>query len=154
MKPLLIALALLPLPALGEAACTLPAGWSKPEPHRAAASADIRFALKPGIATTLALLPAAKVKLAAVSDHKAKPDTSAGLAAIDIPRSGTLEIALSDRAYADLVQGGRVIASSAHREGCGGVRKIVSFPVSADRYLIQLTDAPAPTIVMQAHMGK
>jgi hypothetical protein len=128
--------------------CLLPNGWQRPIVARAAIGATLRYALKDGQAVNLGLAPATRVKFAMAPGRKAKTGSYAGLAAFDVRTAGTIAIALSEPAYVDVIRDGNAIASSAHREGCGGVRKIVSFPVVPGRYLIQLADAPSPRIRM------
>jgi hypothetical protein len=145
--------AFLPGAALAAPACKVPAGWTKPVAHRAAASPDMKFALQTGQAVRLSLLGANTVKLAAASAHKAKPNRAAGLAALDVPRAGTLSVALSTATYVDLVRDGTIIKTSGFSDNCGAVRKTVRFPVTPGRYIVQLTDAPTKTVTMQATIG-
>ncbi len=150
---IMMAAVLLPVSAIAAPACKVPAGWSKPVAHRAAASPDMKFALKPGQAVRLSLLDANKVKLAAASGHKAKPNRAAGLAALDVPRAGTLSVALSTATYVDLIRDGKIIATSGFSDNCGTVRKTVKFAVTQGRYIVQLTDAPTKSVTMQATIG-
>jgi hypothetical protein len=155
MKMVLVALALTISAPVAAETCAVPKGWDKPTPHLAARKAPFKFALAVGPATRLTLLPAAEVTPVVGSDHKAKAGTSAGLAALDIARVGKLDIALSTAAYVDLVSDGKIAASSGHRNGnaCTGIRKIVTFDVKPGRYVVQLSDAPGTSIVMQASLN-
>jgi hypothetical protein len=155
MKMIYLALALtISAPAAAQV-CAIPAGWDKPVPHLAARKMPMAFALKVGLATRLILLPASEVTLVASSDHKPKPDTTSGLAALDVPRAGKLDIALSTATYVDLVRDGKVLPSVGHRhaDACTGIRKIVTFDVQPGRYVVELSDAPDATLVMQATLG-
>lgn len=84
----------------------------------------------------------------------ADPDTVHGLKPSEVARGGTAalvpfeidtpatyRIALSDRAWVDVVSGDRVIAASAHAHGpaCSGVRKIVDFRLERGRYALHLS---------------
>ena len=123
-------------------------GWDKPIRHVAARAAEMKFALAPNTATRLRLIRADRVKLATPS--RATRGTSAGLAALDVPRAGTLDVVLSNASYVDLVRDGKPLRSTAHRmtTGCKGMRKAVSFAVVPGRYVVQLTGAPQASVVM------
>ncbi len=152
---LLISTLFLPVSAIAAPVCDVPTGWTKPVAHRAAATPEMRFALKSSDVVDLTLLPSNKVKLAAVSARKPKAGARfAGLAAVDFKRAGTVTIILSDKAYVDLVRSGTALTSTAHRDpGCGGVAKTVSFAVTPGRYILQFTDAPAAKLKMAIVSG-
>jgi hypothetical protein len=130
--------------------CPSPAGWDKPAKHLAARAPAMNFALPTGSSTLLELRGAKDVKLAVTTDRKAKPKTSAGLAALDVARPGKLDVILSNATYVDLVRDGRVLKSTGHSDlkTCAGFRKSVAFDVVPGRYIVQLTDAPARTVKM------
>ena len=69
-----------------------------------------------------------------------------GLAEIDKP--GLYQIALSDEAWLDVVQGGAPIKSAAFsgQKNCPGVRKSVRFDLKAGPATIQISNASAATI--------
>jgi hypothetical protein len=154
MRMILLALALTISAPVAAETCAVPKGWDKPTPHLAARKAPFKFGLAVGPATLLTLLPAAEVTPVVGSGHKAKAGTSAGLAALDVTRAGKLDVALSTAAYVDLVSDGKIVASSGHRMGdaCTGIRKIVSFDVKPGRYIVELSDAPGTSLVMQASL--
>ena len=129
-------------------ACPAVPGWDKPAPHVAARVTEMKFALAPNTASRLRLLKANQVKLATPS--RARRNTSAGLAAIDVPRAGALDVVLSNASYVDLVRDGEPLRSTAHRmtTGCTGMRKVVSFAVTPGRYVVQLTGAPEGNVVI------
>ncbi len=135
--------------AAAAAACPAPQGWAKPARHVAARSADMKFALPVNGSSTIALLPVKSVKLADAG-HKPNPGTSAGLAAIDVPKAGKLDVVLSTATWVDLVRDGRALASSGHgmTKGCAGMRKDVTFDVVPGRYIVQLTDSPGKSVRM------
>ena len=130
--------------------CPSPMGWDKPVKHLAARAPAMKFALATGSATLLELRGANDVTLAVTTDRKAKPDTSAGLAALDVATAGKLDVILSNATYVDLVRDGRVLKSTGHTDlkTCTGFRKSVSFDVVPGRYIVQLTGAPARTVKM------
>ena len=129
--------------------CPSPAGWAKPERHLAARSPTMRFALKPGGTAQISLLAAKDVTLAADA-RKPRPNTSAGLAAIDVGKPGKLDVILSNATYVDLVRDGKALRSSGHSDfkKCPGFRKSVSFDVVPGRYIVQMTDAPTRSVKM------
>ncbi len=141
-------IALTMLAAAAATTCPAVPGWDKPAPHVGARAAAMKFALAPNSATRLRLLKADQVALAAPS--RAKRTTSAGLAALDVPRAGTLDVVLSNATYVDLVRDGKPLRSTAHRmtTGCTGMRKAVSFAVTPGRYVVQLTGAPEQSVTM------
>ena len=130
--------------------CPSPPGWDKPVKHLAAASPDMKFALATGTTTELALRQCRGMKLAARSEHTARPCSPSGLAALDVAKAGKLDVILSTATYVDLVRDGQILKSSGHSDlkACNGFRKSVTFDVVPGRYIVQLTDAPAQTVKM------
>ncbi len=149
MRTLVLVAMLVAGPAVAQT-CPAPMGWNKPVRHLAARAPAMKFALATGSSTLLELRGAKDVKLAAKTDHKAKPNSSAGLAALDVTKGGKLDVILSNATYVDLVRDGRVLQSTAHTDlkTCAGIRKSVAFDVVPGRYIVQLTDAPARTVKM------
>jgi len=129
--------------------CPAPASWAKPATHTAARSPAMKFALPANGSSTLTLFPTDKVSLPGYT-RKPKPFTFAGLAALDVPKAGKLDVVLSDSAWIDLVRGGKAVASSDHAmtTGCPGMRKRVTFDVSPGRYVVQISEAGAASIRM------
>ncbi|CAN5253990.1 hypothetical protein BH09PSE3_BH09PSE3_11820 [soil metagenome] len=151
LRPALTLTGAIAAPAVADT-CNVPAGWAKPTAHFAARRMPMSFALSVGPANRLTLLPSADVTPVVASAHKSKPNTLAGIAAIDVPRAGKLEIALSTPTYVDLVRDEKIIPSISHRRAdpCTGIHKIVAFDVAPGRYVIQLSDAATASIVLQA----
>jgi hypothetical protein len=125
--------------------CPSPQGWAKPERHLAARTPDMKFALKPGGAVQIGLLPPTQVKFAS---GKTARKGYAGLAAIDVPRAGTLQLALDNKTYVDLVRDGKVLplAAEPHGHGCPGIQKALDFKVAPGRYLVQLSGSPGKSV--------
>jgi hypothetical protein len=121
--------------------CPKPQDWAKPERHLAARTPEMKFALKPGGTVQIGLLPQAEVKFAA---GKATRKGYAGLAAIDVPRAGTLEMSLDNKTFVDLVRGGKALdlAGEPTMKNCPGVQKTLAFKVTPGRYLVQLSGSP------------
>ncbi|WP_188237217.1 hypothetical protein [Sphingopyxis sp. LK2115] len=71
-----------------------------------------------------------------------------GMVPVDVARPGRLLVALDQGAWIDLVQAGQRVKPAAHRHGpaCSGIGKIVEFDVTPGRYLLQIVNAPDPTI--------
>jgi hypothetical protein len=127
-------------PALAQS-CPKPQDWAKPERHLAARAPEMKFGLKPGGAVQIGLLPQDQVTFAA---GKATRKGYAGLAAIDVPKAGTLELAVDNKTYIDLVRAGKPLALAAEpkMKGCQGVQKMLAFKVAPGRYLVQLSGSP------------
>ncbi|CAA9524287.1 MAG: hypothetical protein AVDCRST_MAG91-2400 [uncultured Sphingomonadaceae bacterium] len=93
-----------------------------------------------GRAMTVRLRPIAAVQYAAPPERPGAAGTYGATLTLDVARAGTYRVALSDRAWVDLVATGRTIASTAHGHGpaCSSIRKIVSFPLRPGRHTLQL----------------
>lgn len=130
-------------PAFAEAC---PAGWSKPERHLASRTPLMKFALKPGAAVEIGLLPPDQVTLANGQARKGY----GGLAAIDVTRAGTLRVILTNKTYVDLVRGGKTVplAAKSHTQDCPGASKTLEFAVQPGRYLMELSGSPDRSVRM------
>ncbi|MFZ5726766.1 MAG: hypothetical protein ACOY4C_10145 [Pseudomonadota bacterium] len=71
-----------------------------------------------------------------------------GMVPVAVKKPGRLLVALDQGAWIDLVQDGRPVKPAAHRHGpaCSGITKIVEYRVAPGRYLLQIVNAPEPTI--------
>lgn len=149
MRTVAVLTLLVATPAFAQT-CPSPAGWAKPTRHLAARAPEMKFALATGTSTQLELRAGKDVKLAAKTDRKLKPRTSAGLAALDVTKAGKLDIILSNATYVDLVRDGRILKSTGHIDlkTCPGLRKSVAFDVVPGRYIVQLTGAPEKSVKM------
>lgn len=131
----------------GARECPRPAGWDKPERHVAAIRPRFQFGLKPDTSHQLQLHVQRSVILATRDGKKGWMDRFAGLAALDVPKAGKLQVALGSRAYVDVVEDGRTLRSIAtQRANCGGVFKAVTFDVKPGRHIVQITGSQANTI--------
>jgi hypothetical protein len=72
----------------------------------------------------------------------------AALVPFEVDADATYRVALSDRAWIDVVAGDRVVRSVAHAHGpaCSGVAKLVDFPLKRGRYAMHLTGINAPSV--------
>lgn len=143
-----VALAFLTATPVVAQTCPAPAGWDKPAKHLAARTPEMKFALATGTSTIIELRAAKDVKFAVESKRTAKPNASAGLAALEVSKAGPLEVILSNATYVDLVRDGAILKSTSHSDlkACPGFRKSVLFDVVPGRYIVQLTDAPERTV--------
>lgn len=143
--------------APAEPACTAavaPGGelapWTSPQPLAAGGDARRLPALAVGQAAEVTLLPTLDVRYPL---RPAKPGGSVsygGLIGVDVPQNGTYRVALGTAAWIDLVRNGAAVASVAHGHGpdCTGVRKMVDFPLSAGRYVLQIGANGTPKITV------
>ncbi len=106
----------------------------------------------PGVmaGVTVALTPQDKVGYPTPPAHKPKVDQPNG-AVLDVPplaAGGTYQVTLSDEAWVDLVQKGRIIRSTAFSgaTGCPGIRKSVRFKVEGGPLTVEISDAKAERI--------
>lgn len=115
-----------------------------------AASSDPRSApgLSPGATATLSLHPSDHVDLIAPPQRKSAGASNAGYAAVEITTPGTYRVALSDRAWIEVLKDGKAIRSTAHGHGprCSGMRKIVDFELAKGRHLLQISGNPTATL--------
>ncbi|WP_199554898.1 hypothetical protein [Sandaracinobacteroides hominis] len=120
--------------------------WTKPATAiTAAANTAAVPALQPRTPATLALHPAASVKLAAAPEQlRTRPDAHAGLVSIRIPTAGNWRVALSNPAWIDLLTVAGPAKSTAHGHGpaCSSIRKFVDFNLPAGEYMLQFTANP------------
>ena len=99
---------------------------------------------------TVALDPQDRVAYPVPPTHKPKnsPAYGAVVAGAPLAEGGTYQITLSDEAWIDVVQNGKIIRSSAFSgaEGCPGIRKSVRFNLDHGPLTIELSDAKAERV--------
>lgn len=106
----------------------------------------------PAQAIALNLLPSATVTLAGEPSGTLKGDagaTYAGLIHIGAASSpGLHQVTLSHKAWVDVVQNGKTIASVAHtgKTDCEAARKSVRFEIGPGPFTVQVTGASSPAI--------
>ena len=73
---------------------------------------------------------------------------NAALVPFEVTSDATYRVALSDKAWVDVVTGNRVVKSVAHGHGpaCSGIAKVVDFPLKRGRYALHLTGITAPSV--------
>jgi hypothetical protein len=102
-------------------------------------------------AIVIALVPLNEVKFSLPPERKARTENGFG-GAIAFPapqQSGILQVALSEEAWIDIVQGGRYARSVGNtgRSDCPGVRKSVRFEVGNTPFVLQLSGAASNSII-------
>jgi hypothetical protein len=104
-----------------------------------AIASAVSLALSPQDAVAYAVKPARA--------PKSNPAYGGQLVLADGP-GGLLQVTLSDDAWVDLVQDGKVLRSTAFsgKAGCPGVRKSVRFTTGPGPVTISISDSPSATI--------
>ena len=160
-----VALAILPLfvaaPALAQDPATDPscanvrvalpselAGWSDQTPVSAGVKPGEGATVSVGQAALVSLHPAKHLALAPVA--KTAADGNGGTLTLAVTAPGTYRVALGAKAWIDLVQSGKALASTSHGHGpkCTGVRKLVDFKLAPGNYAIQLSGSDAESVAL------
>ncbi|HLZ79749.1 MAG TPA: hypothetical protein VKQ09_10455 [Sphingomonas sp.] len=96
----------------------------------------------------VALVPAEAMILAAPLGKPVAPGDRGGLLGFHIALTGTYRVALSGKAWIDVVQHGRSLPSAAHAHGepCSGVVKQLDFALAPGDYVLQLSDSSTPRL--------
>jgi hypothetical protein len=156
---------LAPLPALAQTppACAAMdaaisgefAGWTAKANLAAAArtGALSKAELTIGKAANVALPSSADVKYVTQPEKPGGSVSHGGLLAFRIAEAGTYRIGLSSAAWIDVLKNGKVVESTAHGHGpdCSTLRKVVDFPLTPGRYVLQISaNADAQIGVMVA----
>jgi len=105
-------------------------------------------ALTIGKPVALTLTDAIAIKYEPAPARAPEMGSYGGVFPLDVAKTGTYSIALSGKAWIEVVRDGAQLKATAHREGtqCSGIRKIVSFDLKPGRYWLQLTEANGPAI--------
>lgn len=118
------------------------AGWSARVPATAAKDKAglARAAFPIGRAVDAALTPTAELRYVLRPEKPGGSVSYGGLFGLSIVTAGTYRVALGAGAWIDMVKGGKAIASTGHGHGpdCSGIRKMVDFPLTPGRYVLQL----------------
>jgi hypothetical protein len=144
------------LAAAATTTCAVPQGWL--DPSRPKASVSITKICSPGTiciaepigtgggAFDVVLLPKDKFNFEVTPSRKLATGSFGGVLPILVSKAGLLDVAMSNRAYVDLILNRKAVRSYRQRHGCGGVAKIVSFPVKPGQYRLQFIDSPDPAM--------
>jgi hypothetical protein len=134
----------------GAARAECPAGWGGNETLTSAtASAEFGAArLNLSQAASVTLHPVSEVRFAAPPAKRGDASSYGGMLELDAREAGTYQVSLSAGAWIDMLKDGMEISSTAHAHdaGCSDLRKIVSFPLTPGRYVIQLSGNKDATI--------
>ncbi|MCP1469707.1 hypothetical protein J3E64_001389 [Sphingobium sp. OAS761] len=149
-------LAAAPLPA--EAGCAAPAplaepwtSWTQSGQVRAGTQADGAPSLILGKPVTATLTPADYVHYV-LPPAKGAASGHGGIFTLSLRTAARVGIALSGRAWIDVVAGADLVPSVDHGHGpqCSGIRKIVWFDMTAGRHIVQVAGSPDAEIRLMA----
>ncbi len=101
----------------------------------------------PGLA--ISLVPVAEVRFEIPPERPARnPDPRGAVLLFEAGAAGIYRVALSARAWIDIVQDGKYLAPVAFVDfmDCADLHKIVAFEIGAGPFALQLSDATAPSI--------
>lgn len=99
----------------------------------------------------LTLRPAAEAALPLAPERKPKEGTFAGFLTVAAPISGGVyTISLSDYAWLDVIQNGKMLkpVSFSGVTGCENIRKVVKFELSGAQVVIQVSGVASDTILI------
>jgi len=99
----------------------------------------------------LALQPAAEAALPLAPERKPKDGTFAGFLTVTAPISGGVyTVSLSDYAWLDVIQNGRMLkpVSFSGVTGCANIRKVVKFELSGSQVVIQVSGVTSDSILI------
>jgi hypothetical protein len=127
------------------------AAWAKPPtPAQAGAtSSATRPVLEPEQPLALRLWPAAAVQLPHPPGQVRKADDAhSGLVSVAVPADGSWRIAASGPVWIDVIGPAGPVASTGHGRmaPCTSIRKVVTFPLPAGNWLVQLSGNPGPDL--------
>ena len=132
-----------PAPVCQATDATLPtelAAWRNPAP--------LSGPLHTGMAVNLALRPIAELQ-PAVAPHQARDGgaTTGARLDLDVAAAGTYRVAIDHGAWIDMVKDGQPLRPVANARGpaCSSIHRILDFPLSPGRYVIQLSGTAAPS---------
>jgi hypothetical protein len=101
-------------------------------------------------AVTIALVPYTDARLPMDPERKPKDTTTnAGFVKLAaLPKAGDYRITLSEAAWIDVVQDGKYVKSGPFSgvQGCAGIRKTVTFTLSAQPFVVQLSSVKPAAI--------
>ncbi|MET0364165.1 MAG: homogentisate 1,2-dioxygenase [Sphingobium sp.] len=119
------------------------AGWSDRAPASAAKDAKglKKAGLTIGKAVDARLVRTADVRYVLRPEKPGGSVSYGGLFGFSVREAGTYRIALGAGAWVDVVRDGKAVVSTSHGHGpdCSDVRKMVDFPLTPGRYVLQLS---------------
>jgi hypothetical protein len=119
-------------------------------PDRARLASGSEFSALPPLAVTLRLVAPADARLPMPPERAPKDGTFAGFIGLAAPKAGLYTIGLSAAAWVDVVQDGHVLQPVAFSGAtdCDGIRKILTFELSAQPLVIQISGARDATLAI------
>jgi hypothetical protein len=136
-----------PLAAQAQPACAPRVPAAKIDAAIAAAQATLPT---PGTPVTALLHPGDHLGFALTPERKPAAGSHGGIFAFEAREGGAWRVSINSRAWVDVVQGGKLVASTAHGhpEACGFFTKQVEFTLPPGRTLIQISSNPEPTVAI------
>lgn len=126
------------------------AGWTTPTPLAAAGDAAGLGAatLTPGTAIDATLGQTGAIRYVVRPERPGGTVSYGGLFAFTVAEAGTYRVALGSGAWIDVLRDRTAIVSTAHGHGpaCSGIRKMVDFPLTPGRYVLQIAANGAPAL--------
>ncbi len=126
------------------------AGWASKTPLDSATDISHldKTELLEGHAVSLALHPTREVTYPTQPEKPGGSVAHGGLIGVTITSAGTYEVGLGSGAWIDVLKDGAAIVSTAHGHGpsCSTIRKVVDFPLTPGRYVIQISANAEPTL--------
>lgn len=130
------------------------AGWANRSPVTAAADVSGVGAAQLPVGRSIAakLRPTRDVVFPVLPAQPGGSVSHSGLFELPITEAGDYQISLGGGAWIDVVSGESSIQSSRHGPGpaCSSVRKTVTFPLQPGRYVVTITGAGDPELVLMA----
>jgi hypothetical protein len=130
---------------------TVEQAWFKSASPCATATGDKLDAL-PSEALAIQLVANEHVPFVLTPERKPNAGTTLGtvLTFASVPRAGHYQVTLSEEAWIDLIQGGKMVPSYDHSGGpeCPGVRKSVRFELSRGPLVLQLSGAASSPVLV------
>jgi hypothetical protein len=127
-------------------------GWAGRAPILAATDASGLAAatLMPGKGADVSLKPTPEVHYPLRPSHPGGSVSSGGLLAFEVATAGTYRVAIGSGAWIEVVRDGASLQSTAHGHGpaCSGIGKMVDFPLTQGRYMLEIAGNGAPSIAV------
>lgn len=125
-------------------------------PGRASLASGSEQAVLPPTAFTLRLLAAAEAKLPMAPERAPKDGGFAGFIRIHAPNAGLQRISLSAAAWVDVVQDGRFLKPVAFSGAtdCDGIRKTITYRISAEPFVLQISGARDDSVTIAILPGE
>jgi hypothetical protein len=140
--PIAIALSLLSAPAYATDCTMVDQPWAEASEAIAATSDSNDMAtVLPGVAITLTLHPDGEVAYRSLPQGEGEAASFGGMAQVTIPTAGQWRVSIDRPAWVDLVSASGPAQTLRFGPGaaCSGVRKAVTFDLTAGRHVLELS---------------